>query len=86
MSNDAENVYVAVSNQLGNTVVVYYDDAAATQISDWTKWEIPLQTFADQFIDLTDVDTIAFGVGQYGNDTTPGGAGKMYVDDIGLYR
>jgi len=42
--------------------------------------------FADQGIDLTDVNTMAIGVGTQGNMTTPGGAGKMYIDDIRLYR
>jgi hypothetical protein len=47
---------------------------------------IPLQAFADQGIDLSDVDTIAIGLGTRGNMTTPGGSGKMYFDDIRLYR
>jgi hypothetical protein len=67
-------------------VVVYHDDPAATQIGAWTKWVIPLQSFADQGIDLTDVDKIAIGVGTRGNMTTPGGAGKMFIDDIRLYK
>jgi len=46
----------------------------------------PGQNFADQGIDLTDVNTMAIGVGTQGNMTTPGGAGKMYIDDIRLYR
>jgi hypothetical protein len=84
-SNDAENMYVLVSNRLGNTTCVYYNGPAATQIDTWTEWVIPLQDFAEQHIDLTDVDTIALGIGSYGNDTTPGGKGKMYFDDIRLY-
>jgi hypothetical protein len=41
---------------------------------------------ADQGIVLTDVDKIALGLGTRGNTTTPGGKGKMYFDDIALYR
>jgi len=67
-------------------VVVIHDDPAASQISTWTEWVIPLQTFADQGVDLTDVDKIAIGLGTKGNVTVPGGAGKMYFDDIRLYR
>ena len=85
-SNDAEPMYVAVSNRTGVPVVVYHDDPAAAQTDTWTEWVIPLQAFADQGINLTDVTTIAIGLGTRGNITTPGGSGKMYFDDIRLYR
>jgi hypothetical protein len=86
VSNDAERLYVSLSNRTGASVVIYYDDPAATQIRTWTEWVIPLQDFADQGIDLTDVNAIAIGVGTQGNITTAGGAGKIYIDDIRLYR
>jgi len=85
-SNDVEPLYVAVSNTAGQPVVVVNDDPAAATIDTWTEWIIPLQTFADQGIDLTNVDRIAIGLGTRGNMTTPGGSGKMYFDDIRLYR
>jgi hypothetical protein len=85
-SNDAEPLYVAVSNSTGEPSVVVYDDPAATQIGVWSEWVIPLQIFTDQGIDLTDVDRIAIGIGTQGNTTRPGGSGKMYFDDIRLYR
>jgi hypothetical protein len=55
-------------------------------IDTWTEWTIPLQSFADQGIDLTDVDRIAIGIGTKDNMTIPGGSGKMFFDDIRLYR
>jgi len=85
-SNDAEPLYVAVSSSTGNPVIVVHDDPAAAQIDTWTEWVIPLSTFADQGIVLTDVDRIAIGLGTQGNMTIPGGSGKMYFDDIRLYR
>ena len=85
-ANAAEPLYVAVANRTGTPVVVIHDDPAAVQINTWTEWIIPLQVFADQGIILTDVDKIAMGTGTRGNLTTPGGAGKMYFDDIRLYR
>jgi hypothetical protein len=85
-SNDAEPLYVAVSNTAGAPAVVINDDPAASTIGTWTEWVIPLQTFADQGIDLTNVDRIAFGLGTKGNTTAPGGSGKMFFDDIRLYR
>ena len=86
VSNDAERLYVSLSNLTGDPVVIYHDDPAATQIGNWTEWVIQLQEFADQGIDLTDVNAIAIGVGTQGNITTAGGAGKIYIDDIRLYR
>ena len=89
-SNDPEPMYVAISNPdgigTGESVVVYNEDPNAATIDTWTEWKIPLQTFVDQGIDLTDVDRIAIGFGTKGNMTTPGGLGKMFFDDIRLYR
>jgi hypothetical protein len=85
-SNDAEPLYVAVSNTAGQPAVVVHDDANASQIDTWTEWVIPLQTLADQGITLTNVDRIAIGLGTQGNMTTPGGSGKMFFDDIRLYQ
>jgi hypothetical protein len=86
LSNDPEKIYVAIANTTGTPVAVYYDNPAATQITAWTEWTIELQTFADQGIDLTDVDRIAIGIGTQGNMITPGGSGKMLFDDIRLYK
>jgi hypothetical protein len=85
-SNDAEPLYVAVSNAAGEPAVIVHDDANAAQIDTWTEWIIPLQVFTDQGIVLTDVDNIAIGLGTKGNMTAPGGSGKMYIDDIRLYQ
>ena len=62
-----------------------FDPAAAT-IDTWIEWIIPLQAFEDQGIVLTNVDSIAIGLGTQGNMTIPGGSGKMFFDDIRLYR
>jgi hypothetical protein len=86
LTNAAEPMYVAVTDMLGSAVVQYHDNPNATQADSWQEWVIPLQTFADQGIDLTDVDRIAIGLGTRGNTTAPGGSGKMYFDDIRLYR
>jgi hypothetical protein len=84
-SNALQPMYVAVGNGTGEPAVVYHEDPNVTVIPTWTEWIIPLQDFADQGIDLTDVDNIAIGIGTKGDTTNLGGSGKMYFDDIRLY-
>jgi len=84
-SNAVEPLYVAVSNSAGSPAVVYHDDANVATIEDWTQWVIPLSAFADQGINLSNVDSIAIGMGTKGN-TGPGGSGQMYFDDIRLSK
>jgi len=86
VSNAAEPLYVAVSNAAGQPAVVVHSNPAAAQITTWTEWVIPLQSLAAQGITLINVDRIAIGLGTRGNMTTAGGSGKMYFDDIRLYR
>jgi hypothetical protein len=82
-TNDAASIYVAIANITGTPAVVTHDDSATTQIHAWTRWDIPLQEFADKGIDLTDVNMITIGIGDKANP--PGGTGKMHFDDIGLH-
>jgi N-acetylneuraminic acid mutarotase len=84
--NGIEPLYVTVSDGTGTPAVVIHDDFAAVTINIWTEWIIPLQTFADQGIVLTDIDRIAIGLGTQGNITIPAGKGKIYIDDIRLYQ
>ncbi|MFH1719640.1 MAG: LamG domain-containing protein [Planctomycetota bacterium] len=86
LTNAAEPLYVALANKTGTPVVVYQDDANAATIDTWTEWVIPLQKFADQGVNLADVDKIAIGLGAQGNMTTPGGSGTLFIDDVRLYR
>ncbi len=83
--NAAEPLYVSVANSGGAAVMLTHDDVNAAQTGPWTRWVIPLQTFADQGINLTNVDTISVGLGTKGAMTTAGGTGTVYFDDIALY-
>lgn len=85
-ANDPELMYVAVSNIAGQPAVVIHDNPNAAQVNMWTEWVIPLQSFADLDVDLTDVDKIAIGFGTRGNLTIPGGSGRVLFDDIRLYQ
>jgi hypothetical protein len=81
LSNDPEPMYVA----LNSNAVVTHDNPNAAQIGEWTQWTIDLQAFADQGVNLANVNTIALGFGDKNNPQT-GGSGTMYFDDIRLYR
>ncbi|MFC1794102.1 DUF1349 domain-containing protein, partial [Planctomycetota bacterium] len=85
-ANVPEPMYVAVTDSTGTSAVVVHEDPNAAVTDTWTEWVIPLQTLVDQGIDLTDVDRIAIGLGTKDNMTTPGGSGKMFFDNIRLYR
>ncbi|MHC4494311.1 MAG: LamG domain-containing protein [Planctomycetota bacterium] len=80
-ANAAERMFVA----LNGSAVVYHDDPAVTQTGSWTEWVIDLQEFADQGVDLTNVDTITIGFGTK-DSPAAGGTGQMLFDDIKLYR
>ncbi len=79
-ANAAETLYVA----LNGSAVVNHDNPNAAQIGEWTEWNIDLQIFADQGLNLANVHTIAIGLGNK-NNPQAGGSGTMYFDDICLY-
>jgi len=78
-------MYVAVSNATGPAAVVYHDDPDAALINTWTQWNINLEEFSNQGVVLTNVDSLSIGFGNRNNPQV-GGSGKMFIDDIRLYR
>jgi len=79
-ANAAENLYVVLN---GNAVVNNGNPDAA-KATFWTEWNIDLQAFADQGVNLANVTSITLGLGNRANPVA-GGAGMMYFDDIRLY-
>ncbi len=78
--NAAETLYVA----LNGSAVVNHENPDAAQVTAWTEWTIDLQAFADQGVNLANVNTISLGLGNK-NNPLAGGSGTMYLDDIRLY-
>jgi hypothetical protein len=78
--NTAENLYVA----LNDSAVVNHGNPNAALTGSWTEWNIDLQAFADQGVNLTNVNSITIGLGNKANPVA-GGSGIMYFDDIRLY-
>ncbi|MFZ2147134.1 MAG: hypothetical protein WAV28_07930 [Sedimentisphaerales bacterium] len=79
-ANAAEPFYVV----LNDSAVVTHDNPDATQKTSWTAWNIDLQAFADQGVNLANVNSITLGLGNRNNPVV-GGSGIMYFDDIRLY-
>jgi len=80
-ANAPERLFVA----LNGTAVVYHADTNVAQTSAWTEWVIDLQAFADQGVNLANVNTLTIGFGTK-NSPAAGGTGTMYFDDIRLIR
>jgi hypothetical protein len=79
-ANAAETMYVVLNGSAG----VDNDDPSAVQTTRWTEWNIDLQAFADQGVNLANVNSITLGLGNRANPVA-GGSGTMYFDDIRLY-
>ena len=75
-SNAAETMYV----MLNGSATVDNDNPTAAQASGWTEWNIDLQAFADQGVNLANVTSITIGL-----RSVTGGTGMLYIDDIRLY-
>ena len=75
-ANTLETLYVT----LNGSAVVDHDNPDAAKITSWTEWNVSLQAFADQGVNLANVNTITLGL-----RSVTGGTGLMYFDDIRLY-
>jgi hypothetical protein len=74
--NAAEQMYAV----LNSSARADHDDPDVVTSTSWTEWNIDLQAFADQGVNLSNVNTITLGL-----SSVTGGTGKMYFDDIRLY-
>jgi hypothetical protein len=79
-TNATEPMFLAFDD-----IVVTNNDANAALVTEWTQWDIPLQSLADRGLDLANVGSMSIG---FGNKTNPvaGGEGHVFFDDIRLYR
>jgi hypothetical protein len=77
LDNAAEQMYVT----LNGSAKLNHDNPEAATVMSWTRWDIDLQAFADQGVNLANVSSITLGLG-----SVTGGTGLMYFDDIRLHR
>jgi hypothetical protein len=78
--NAAETMYVVLNGSAG----IDNDNPDAALTSRWTEWNIDLQAFADQGVNLANVTSITLGVGNRANPVA-GGSGMLFFDDIRLH-
>jgi hypothetical protein len=82
--NDAgatEQMYLKVNG----AKVVYDGDIADIKQESWHEWNIDLKQFTDAGVNLEAVKKMYIGVGDR-NAPQPGGSGRLFFDDIRLYR
>ncbi|HRS13270.1 MAG TPA: DUF1349 domain-containing protein [Sedimentisphaerales bacterium] len=79
----AEPMYVRIEDAAGKTATVVNADASINQRPSWQEWSIPYSELSG--VNLGRVKKMVIGVG---SKTSPkaGGAGTVYVDDIGYGR
>jgi len=76
-ANSAADLYVVLQDSANKMAGVKY--AGGTAVTDWTRWDIPLSSFAD--VNPTAVKKMIIGIGDRDNPQA-GGAGLVYIDDI----
>jgi hypothetical protein len=79
--NVPSQLYVVVQDSAGQSKVVKHPDPGATTLVNWQEWTIPLSDLSG--VNLAAVKKLSIGVGDRTNPT-PGGAGRLYLDDIGF--
>lgn len=87
VSNEAEQMYLAVEDTYGHSSVLLHDDPGAAVLDSWQEWNIDLNYFKDDGVQLNSVKKLAIGFGNRGEPTvagggTPGGSGLVFFDDI----
>jgi len=75
-ANTVETLYVT----LNSSARIDNDNPDSATVTRWTPWNIDLQKFADQGVNLSNVNSITLGL-----SSVTGGTGTMYFDDIRLY-
>jgi hypothetical protein len=76
--NDAAPMYLMVADTTGKEVRIEHPDPAATVLTRWDEWTIPLGDL--DAVNTTRIDSITVGVGSSGVQ------GKVYIDAIRTER
>ncbi len=80
-ANSPAPLYVIVEDKAGKKATAVNADPAATTVAAWTQWRILLSDLTG--VNLAAVKKLTIGVGDKANPKA-GGAGMLYIDDIGF--
>jgi len=82
-SNDPQPLYVRIADSAGQSATVTHESLAAVLNPAWQPWQIPFGDLGG--VNLARISEMTIGIG---NRTSPtaGGAGTIYIDDIGFGR
>jgi hypothetical protein len=84
LENDPAPLYIAVEGGGIEKIVEHPDNPDAVLANDWQQWDIPLSVLSDAGVSLSSVEKMTIGIG---DKAAPQEAeGKIYFDDIRLYR
>ena len=85
--NVNDKMYVSVEDTSNTIGTVLYDTEPNDIIMDqWHEWPVALQDFIDRGVDVTNIDRLYIGFGgPLTGQTTKGGTGTVYFNDIRLY-
>ncbi len=84
-ANSPETLYVVVQDSAGKSKAISHPNSPATSTASWQQWRIPLSEFTSAGVKMTNVKKIIIGAGDKASPKA-GGAGKLYIDDIGFGR
>ena len=82
-NNGNEQIYLLLSDGDANGAVKL-DDVNAAREDAWQIWDIDLEEFGNQEVNLANIEKLAIGFGDRDNPQA-GGSGTVYFDDIILY-
>ena len=85
LTNEPARLYVALEDKAGHIGIVSYPDVTGVTTAWWQQWSVPLSDFTAAGVNLGAVKKMYLGVGSRTNPA-PGGAGRIYLDDIRLIR
>ena len=83
--NDRGSLYVVLQDSAGHTGVVTHPNPDAVLLDTWQEWNIPLADFRKAGVDTKGIKKMFIGVGDRKN-ASAGGAGLLFIDDIGFGR
>ena len=81
--NSTQPVYLVIGDSAGKTKTITHPNPAASTLTAWTEWKIPLRDLTG--ISLSKIKTMRIGIGDPAA-TTPDGNGRLYIDEIRVTR